>query len=177
MFYRRHAWQSPVFFCCSLSPCVDSPTFVQLFIEEQKKRKKKERKPCLPTPPLFFVITKEQIHIKHTQGAAAVIAVSTVLLWVAGGDKISHRDIYIFFRITSSLTHGQVEAGHILEKRYFSCNKHDASSSFSFFFNHYSLCLLQHVMFWQKAVHQLHSLSVSTDKLTHIQIEVKTFLI
>lgn len=37
------------------------------------------REPCLPTPPSpspVFVITKEQTHIKHTQGAAAVIAVS-----------------------------------------------------------------------------------------------------
>ena len=80
------------------------------------KGKKKKRKPCLFPPPLpFFVITKEQTHIKHTQGAAAVIAVSAVLLWVAGDDNTSHRNIYIIFLIMSGLNHGQLEAGHILQ--------------------------------------------------------------
>lgn len=177
MFYRRPLDSLLYFLLLSLSLCLQIPWLLSSY--SQRKKKKEKRKPCMPTPsppppPFFFVITKEQIHIKHTQGAEAVIAVSTVLLWVAGGDKISHGAIYIFFWITSNLSRGQVEAGHIPEKRYFSYNKHDVVV----FFNHSCLCLLQHVVFWAKGeVRLLHSSSISIDNFSHIQIEVETFLI
>lgn len=80
------------------------PDFGPVVQREREREKKAQFVSCLP-------ITKEQTHIKHTQGAAAVIAVSAVLLWVAGDDNISLGFIYIiFFKITSSLNHGQSEA-------------------------------------------------------------------
>lgn len=83
----RSAWQSPVS-VCTLSLLVSSDPWLWSSYSEKK--------PCLSPPPPSFVITKEQTHIKHTQGAKAVIAVSAVLLWVAGDDNISLRYICIF---------------------------------------------------------------------------------
>lgn len=127
MFYRSPLDSLLYLAAFSLLVSLDSLTLVQLFTEEKKKRKKP-----LFVPPPPFVITKEQTHIKHTQGAEAVIAVSAVLLWVAGDDNISHRYIYIIFLIMSSLNCGQLEAGHIPEKTHF--------------FNRYRFCLLWYAM-------------------------------
>lgn len=96
MFYRRPLDSLLYLSALSLLVSLDSLTLVQLF-EGEKKTTTKESPVYPPPPPFFFVITKEQTHIKHTQGAEAVIAVSAVLLWVAGDDNISHRFIYIFF--------------------------------------------------------------------------------
>lgn len=95
MFYR--SLLDSLLYLSALSPCVFGfPDFGPV-IRRRKKTTTKES-PVYPPPPFFFfVITKEQTHIKHTQGAEAVIAVSAVLLWVAGDDNISHRFIYIFF--------------------------------------------------------------------------------
>lgn len=87
---------------------LDSLTLVQVSGE----RNKKGSPVCSLLVSHPFVITKEQTHIKHTQGAGAAIAVSAVLLWVAGADNVSHPSIYIF------LNH-QLEAGHILEEGHF----------------------------------------------------------
>lgn len=97
MFYRRPLDSLLYFLPLSVSLCLQiPPTFVHLYTEGGEKERERENPVC-PPPPHFFVIAKEQTHIKHTQGAEAVIAASTALLWVAGGDKISHSHIYIFF--------------------------------------------------------------------------------
>lgn len=93
MFYHS-LLDSLLYLLLSLLVSLDSPTLVQLF-RGGKKKKEQEKKTLFVSPP--FVITKEQTHIKHTQGAEAVIAVSAVLLWVAGDDNISHGAIYIIF--------------------------------------------------------------------------------
>lgn len=95
MFYRSLLDSLLYLSALSLLVSLDSLTLVQLFEGEKKQQQKKAL--FIPPPLFFFVITKEQTHIKHTQGAEAVIAVSAVLLWVAGDDNISHRFIYIFF--------------------------------------------------------------------------------
>lgn len=103
MFYR--SLLDSLLYLPALSPCVFRfPDFGPVIQRINK------RKPCL-FPSLFFVITKEQTHIEHTQGAEAVIAVSAVLRWVAGDDNISPGSIYIFiFLIKSNLNHGQLGA-------------------------------------------------------------------
>ena len=118
MFYRGPLDSLLYLPAFSLLVSLDSLTLVQLFTEEKKKMKgtKKKKKPCFFAPPRPGLgVPEEQTHIKHTQGAAAVIAVSAVLLWVAGDDNTSHRNIYIIFLIMSGLNHGQLEAGHILQ--------------------------------------------------------------
>lgn len=115
----RSARQSPVF-VCSLSLCLWIPWLWSSYSEGEKKTTTKESPVYSPPPTPLFVITKEQTHIKHTQGAEAVIAVSAVLLWVAGDDNISHGFIYIFFLFMSSPNHGQLGIGEYLWKDLFS---------------------------------------------------------
>lgn len=135
MFYRRPLDRPLYLPALALLVSLDSPDFGPVILRGRGKRTKKKEKektpvcpplPSPPRPPLFFVITKEQTHIKHTQGAEAVIAVSAVLLWVAGDDNISHRSIYIIFLIMSSLNHGHLEAGSIPEI-FFAYDKHDTA--------------------------------------------------
>lgn len=51
----------------------------------------------LAAPPseLCLVISKEQTHIKHTQGAEALIAARPVLLLVVMRDKTTHLHIFL----------------------------------------------------------------------------------
>lgn len=120
MFYRSPL--DSLLYLPALSSCVFRfPDFGPV-IQRKKEQKKKTLFVRPPTPP--FVITKEQTHIKHTQGAEAVIAVSAVLLWVAGDDNISHRSIYIIFLIMSCLNHGQLEASIFQKIDIFAYNKH-----------------------------------------------------
>lgn len=98
MFYRSPL--DSLLYLPARSPCVFRfPDFGSVIQRERETEEKKEeeKKKALFVPPFSFCYHKEQTHIKHTQGAETAIAVSAVLLWVAGNDNISHGFIYIIF--------------------------------------------------------------------------------